>query len=116
MRQTQNIHIMLISRTVCFFYQKLYCSICVSSHNPNICYVELSQFQLLPTSGMSDVGNVLSSAALLSSYSLVPVASLMDSTHLVFGLPLFLLPSVFPALLCFPKNPTSHDMPEIGQL
>lgn len=46
---------------------------------------------------------------------LMPMASSMESVHLKFGV-LFLLPSVFPASLSFPKNLPSHDGPEVGQL
>lgn len=36
----------------------------------------------------------------------------MESLHLTFGVPFFLLPSIFLSLLSFPKNPISHDVPE----
>lgn len=38
-----------------------------------------------------------------SACRLLPMASLMDSVRLIRGLPLFLLPCIFPALLSFPK-------------
>lgn len=53
---------------------------------------------------VGDVHDVLSPLALLSSYQLVPMASFMESTHLMFDLPLFLLPPTFPTLSSFPKN------------
>lgn len=42
---------------------------------------------------MSDSHNVLSSAALPGSYRPMPVASFIESAHLIFGLSLCLLPS-----------------------
>ena len=52
----------------------------------------------------SDVHNVLSSTALLSFCKLMTVASLMESIHLIFALPLFLLPSTFPSITVFSKE------------
>lgn len=45
-----------------------------------------------------------------------PVASFTESVRLIFGLPLFLLPSVFPAYSLFRRPLPSCDVPEIGQL
>lgn len=49
---------------------------------------------------MSDVHNVLCSIAPFSSYRLLPMASSVESVHLIFGLSFSLLPSIF-----FPSNP-----------
>lgn len=67
------------------------------------------------TPRMSDVLSVLASAAPPSSCRLMPVASIMESILLIVGLPLLLLPSVFPNIIVFSKEP-SLDVPEIGQL
>ena len=70
-----------------------------------LCYELLSQLRLLTSLRKSGVHNAPSSPALLSSCRLTPVASLMPSPHLPFGLPAFLLPSSFPASLLFLKIP-----------
>lgn len=44
--------------------------------------------------------------SLLCSCSFLPMASFMESIHVIFGPPLFLLAfCFFPALLSFPKDP-----------
>ena len=53
---------------------------------------------------MSDVHNDLSSPALLCSYRLMPMASLMESIHFIFGLPVCQLPSNFPTIIVFSKE------------
>lgn len=53
---------------------------------------------------MSDVYNVLSSAALLSSCSLMSVASFGESIHLISALLFSCCLLFFPALFSFPKN------------
>lgn len=76
----------------------------------------LSCLWLLATQRMSDVHGVLSSRTLLSSCRLMPRASFMESLHLIFGLPLSLLPSIFSPQYClFQRTQSSHDVPEIGQ-
>lgn len=65
----------------------------------------LSWLWLLATQQMSDVHGVLSSRTLLSSCRLMPRASFMESLHLIFGLPLSLLPSIFPNSIVFSKEP-----------
>ena len=58
------------------------------------------------TEWMSDVHNVLCSPALLRCCRLLlPVASFMESVHLIFGLPFPFRLLSFPALMSFPKNP-----------
>ena len=86
------------------------------SHTNTICcHMPSSGLRLPATLWMSDVHSVLSSAAPLSSCRLRPVACFMESSHLILGLPLFLLPLLLPALLSFPKNLPSHDAPKAGQ-
>ena len=65
---------------------------------------------------MSDVHNVLSLTALLSSWRLRPMASFMESIHLIFS-------SSFPSAFYFPQHYCffqkilpSHDVPEVEQL
>ena len=66
---------------------------------------------------MRDVHIALSSPALLSSWRLTPPASFVKSTHLLLGLPHFLLPSVFPPIIVFSQITVSFpDVPEAGQL
>ena len=69
-----------------------------------MCYVPLSQLGLPATLGMSDVHNVLPSAALLGSSTLIPLVSFMESDHLLFVL-FFLLSSTFPSITVFSKEP-----------
>lgn len=61
--------------------------------------------RLLATPCMSDVHTILSSTAGLSSCRFAPVASWMESAHLLFGLPVFLLPSMVPSIAVFPTEP-----------
>ena len=44
-------------------------------------------------------------SALLSSCRLMPFLLLWSQPSLIFGLPFFLLPSVFPSIIVFPKEP-----------
>lgn len=75
-------------------------------HSLGVCYTLLSHLRLLAALRMNDAHNVLSSAALLSSCKLMPMASFMKPVHLIFGLPLFPLPSVFPGIVVvFSKDP-----------
>ena len=72
---------------------KTYAYVCV-----RVCYLPVTCRRLLVTLWMTDVCSVLSPAA-----RLWPL--LWSQSHLIFGLSLFLLPSVLPALLSFPKKP-----------
>lgn len=65
---------------------------------------------------MSDVHNVLSPAALLSSHRLMPMNSFMESVYPIFGLSLFLLPSIFHQhhYCLFQRVLPSYDVPEVG--
>lgn len=74
-------------------------------HSLGVCYTLFSQLQFLATLWINDAHNVLSSAALLSSCKLMSMASFMKPVHLIFGLPLFLLPSVFSSIIVFSKDP-----------
>lgn len=65
------------------------------SRKDGFCYTSLSWLQFLVTLWRSDTHNVLCSAALLSSYRLVPMVFIMEPTNLLLGLPLFLLPLAF---------------------
>ena len=51
------------------------------------------------------VHSVLSSAALPSFCRLIPIAFFKMSMLLIFGLSLFLLPSIFPSIIVSPKEP-----------
>ena len=68
------------------------------------CYVLSSRPQLIATLRVSNLQNGLSSTALVSSCKLKPLASFRESIHLIFGLPLFLLPSTFPSMIVFLKK------------
>ena len=81
------------------------CSFQVDLPWPRACDVLLSRLQFLVTQWMGDVHNVLSSSALLSSGMLIFKAYFMESIPLLFGLPLFLLPSTFPSIIVFLKEP-----------
>ena len=89
------------------FFKVLYFSTCVLSQNVSaiiitdfcVCDAPRSRLRLLGTPWMTDVPKARSSTTLLSFCRLVPTASLMESIHLTFGLPLCLLPTVSPALL-----------------
>ena len=48
---------------------------------------------------MNNLQHVLFSTALLTCCKLQPVVSFMESIHLVFGLPLLLLPFTFPSII-----------------
>ena len=69
-----------------------------------ICCVVMFLWLMVSSLWMSDLQNVLSSTALLSSYSLKPVVSFRRSVSLIFGLPLFLLPSTFPSIIIFSRE------------
>lgn len=62
-------------------------------------YVQLNGLWLLGTVWMSDVHHILSSRPCSA-----PVGSFVESIHLVFGLRLFLLPSIFCSIIVFPKE------------
>lgn len=80
-----------------------------------VCYMLWSQLWLLVTLGMSDVHEVLSTAALLSSWSLMPMPSFrVNPSHV--GLPFFLLLSIFHHYCLFQTTVASHNMPDIRQL
>lgn len=74
-------------------------------HPHTVCYMLLSQLQLLVILWMSDVHSVLSSTVLLSSYRLISIyVSLFHVVNLAnVSLPLLLLPSYFflPVLFTF---------------
>lgn len=53
---------------------------------------------------MTDVHSVLASTALLSPWGLMPLASFRESTHLIFHLPVFMLPSIFPSITIFSRE------------
>lgn len=77
-----------------------------------VCVCMLHAVELEPTSGdpaeeQCPQCPVLN--RLLSSWRLRLV---VESVHLMLGLPLILLPPIFPALLSFLKNPPSQDVPK----
>ena len=61
----------------------------------------LVRLQPLEILWMSGVHNVLSSTALLSSCRLMLMTPFRESIHLMFDLPLFLLPSIFLNIIVF---------------
>ena len=82
----------------------------------SVCYVLLSQFQLLTTLWINNVHRVLDSAALLSSCRPMPMASSWSQSisHLVF---LFSCCLLFYPEYCFSKRTLpSHYVPELGQI
>ena len=66
------------------------------------CYEPSSRLQLMATLRVSDLQNVLSLTNLLNLYKLKAVASLVESAHLVLGLPHFPLSSSFLHVVVFP--------------
>lgn len=75
-------------------------------------FVPLSWLRLPVTLWISDAHNALFTTAPADS----SLASFMASIHPLLGPPLFLLPSVSPALLSFPRNLPSHAVPKVRQL
>lgn len=81
-----------------------------------VCYVLLSQIQLLATTGMTDVHRILASAALLSICRLMLMASFKISSSLLWA-------SSFPAAFYFSQHDclfqrtlSSHDVPKVGKI
>ena len=81
-----------------------------------MCVLHAAESALTPGDPVTEwCPNVLSFASLLCSCGLLPMASFMASIHpSTLSLPLFLLPSVFPALLSFPKNPALSQCARSG--
>ena len=69
-----------------------------------MCVLHAIESAPIPGNPMSAVHSVLSLTAFLSTCRLMPLASLMESIHLTFGPPFFLLSPVFPDIIVFPKE------------